>query len=319
MDCVVAYIDLLAFSDYIRKDLNTALRMYGTYTDILEDKLEKRHLRDRYSISSNTFSSQCMRGVLVDEFRYFLPFSDSIFLVGDNADFFIEQLANFLIDCYLSNSYVYQNPHNHQDPIEFEGIKVTKGKDSTLQQEPYKYFDPPILFRGGASFGETKIINSISVENSSKKETSNIAGRAILEAISLEQNIKGPKLHLTLSLFNALSVDFKNRYLKKLNSGICEVLWPLFYFIDANGDFDQRFAEFFNSAVIFWKAYNHEPYGLHYYEFMKIIVHSALRYFDIEDIREGKEFITERLNSVGLQMKERNFIDTYYDSINSCS
>ena len=65
-----------------------------------------------------------------------------------------------------------------------------------------------------------------------------------------------------------------------------EILWPAYEFIaneDVNLELINKFEHLFLPAVDLRKAYNHFEDGIHYYNFLKLIVVGTLHYFSFND------------------------------------
>lgn len=104
-DRIVAYIDLLAFSNHVRKNTGDAMMVFSNYNTILHSKI-----RDGIAHPVDSYSSELQelaRNTSIDSFEYFIPFSDSIFIVSDDVNSFIPQLSSFVYGCFHITSHFY--------------------------------------------------------------------------------------------------------------------------------------------------------------------------------------------------------------------
>ncbi|MEI7733382.1 MAG: hypothetical protein WCO56_27675 [Verrucomicrobiota bacterium] len=87
MPTVVAFLDVLGFSDYAKEDPDGAVRLLGHQEFILRLKIHdgKFYPPSKYSDPSLAATAEAH---LVESFKHFLPFSDSIFIVSEDPDKF---------------------------------------------------------------------------------------------------------------------------------------------------------------------------------------------------------------------------------------
>src|SRR5690554_4420764 len=116
-DELVAYIDLLAFSNYIRENTQDALSAFTTYHNILKTKIidNKTHPISSYQSQNLQELAKIQAVTSVD---YFLPFSDSIFLKSADPNLFVKQISSFLVGCFIYTSHAYAHPENVTKPTE---------------------------------------------------------------------------------------------------------------------------------------------------------------------------------------------------------
>jgi hypothetical protein len=179
MPAIVAYLDVLGFSGYTEQDLSGALRLLGHQEFILRQKLQdgKLHPPNSYSDSSLAALAEAH---LVDSFKHFLPFSDSIFIVSETPDKFARQLSHFLIECLLLIGHVYDDA---DDPACPETVKITEFPSATTHQESWY----PPLWRGGLATGELVAGGVTGIENGKDVRIPNLAGLAVVKAVLAEK------------------------------------------------------------------------------------------------------------------------------------
>ena len=98
MKAIVAYLDVLGFSVYSEKDLAGAQFLFVIRNSFF-NRNSKTVKITRASSYTNPSLAALAEAHLVDSFKHFLPFSDSIFIVSENPDKFARQLSNYLIAC----------------------------------------------------------------------------------------------------------------------------------------------------------------------------------------------------------------------------
>src|ERR1022692_3597494 len=124
MPPIVAYLDVLGFSSYTEKDLYGAQLLLRHQEFILQTSLQ-----DGQSHPASSYPNPSLAALaeahLVDSFKHFLPFSDSIFIVSESPDKFAQQLSNFLIACLSLVERAYDNPAK---PEVVEITNITTGE-----------------------------------------------------------------------------------------------------------------------------------------------------------------------------------------------
>ncbi len=306
MDKIVAYLDILGFGNHTYTNVEEALELLSDYQMIINQKIIDNNLHPTLSYSSELQDLAKQR--IVDSFEYFLPFSDSIFIQSFNANDFVKQLSRFLLDCFLLKSNKYSNPEDPSDPskVTLKDVKI-KNNEVVEKERPYHWH--PLLFRGGISYGEAYVFDMNAIVDSNLTKIKNIAGPAIVKAVKeLEPLGKGPRLFCDAEFFNQLD-DKTKKYCKKLSESDkhYEILWPAFYFIE-NNDLEiesYKIFELLRPVSNLWKAYNHMPFGEHYWEFLKLVVSSSVRYLENNGNKDNaKNIISKHLKSVGLANKK---------------
>src|SRR6266542_1501761 len=146
MPAIVAFLDVLGFSNYTEQDLAGAQLLLRHQEFILRQKLQDGQLSPA-SIQVNTSVATLAEGHLVDSFKHFLPFSDSTFIVSESPDKFARQLRHFLMECLQLVGHVYNDA---DDPARPEAVEITEFPSGRKHAERWY---PPI-WRGGLATGE---------------------------------------------------------------------------------------------------------------------------------------------------------------------
>lgn len=301
---VVAYLDLLAFSSYVRENTKDAMLAFTNYRAILEIKIadDINHPSDSYS---NPILKDLATRNSVNSFNHFLPFSDCVFISSNDPNLFLKQLGSFVLHCFKITSRQYEHPDDPRNPTKI----VHKFNDSTTLEENWY----PTLFRGGIAFGEAKHIELLGIVNGKPQKMANLAGKAVVDAVGLESKVKGPRIVFEKKLFDKLD-DSTKIYVNEIEGkGLYELLWPGFRYIPENGEQEiNNFHELFLPAVNLWKANNHTPHSEQYFSFIELVVTSTLKIFDangLKDIAVTK--VSKVIREVGLGDKAIQLLKTY--------
>ncbi|WP_041502587.1 hypothetical protein [Sanguibacteroides justesenii] len=303
-DRIVAYIDLLAFSNHVRKNTGDAMMVFSNYNTILHSKI-----RDSIAHPVDSYSSELQelaRNTSIDSFEYFIPFSDSIFIVSDDVNSFIPQLSSFVYGCFHITSHFYINPQDSSDPTKGEMVSFSFDDNNNLSS---KYIDShyyPTIFRGGMAYGEVFPIELWNIVDKGPEKRKSLAGKAVVRAVELESKIKGPRIVFDIEMFEQIDEQIKNRYIRKIEgTEFYEILWPAIKYIPQNGFSDaQSFYEMFTCAINLWKGYNHTPYSMHYFSFIELIVASTLQFFEAIGYKnEALEMVKTAIKQKGLEDK----------------
>jgi hypothetical protein len=187
---------------------------------------------------------------------------------------------------------------------------ITHKKGQTIFEQMPE-FNWPLLFRGGISYGECHPGQVTSLLNGQEGRTTILLGKALIEAVQLEGKAKGngPMLMCSKSFYDSLSREGR-KYVVKVQDHY-EILWPAFRYCgvcaDSNVGFrhESEFDEFFEPAIRWWKACNHLEYAGQYYNFIKLIIRSTLRYYSLDgrSIVPARQYIETSLKKHGLLSK----------------
>lgn len=301
---VVAYLDLLAFSSYVRENTEDALLTFNNYKTILEIKItdDLNHPVDSYR---NPVLQNLASRHSVNSFNHFLPFSDSVFISSDDPNLFLKQLGSFVLHCFRITSTQYEYPSDPGNPTRI----FHKLKDNSILEENWY----PALFRGGIAIGEAKSIELLGIVGGKPQRIANLAGKAVVKAVNLESKVKGPRIVFEKDLFDELD-DSTKIYVNEIEGkGLYELLWPGFQYILENGHSEiHNFYELFLPAVNLWKANSQTPYSDQYFSFIELVVTSTLKIFDAnghKDVAVSK--VTEIIQEVGLLDKVVKLLKSY--------
>ena len=287
MPTIVAFLDVLGFSSYATQDPDGALRLLGHQELILRLKIQDGQFYppSKYPDPSLAATAEAH---LVDSFRHFLPFSDSIFIVSETPDKFVRQLSHFLIECFLLIGHAFDAPKD--DPMHPEDVKITEFPSMARRKE--KWYPP--LWRGGLASGEVHVGGVTAVEDGKDIRVPNLAGPAAVKAVMAEKNCLGPDKKkcrgprvLCEAGFEKLFGTNIQRYFRKVTEETYELLWPAFiYNLNNNPEIEMsEFRKIWGPALALWKSKKgHEAFE-HYDEFLKLLVRSFLCWADIANFQ----------------------------------
>ena len=283
---ICAFIDILGFANHVRTDANAALHLLGNYQAILESK------------SNQAVADEALMPYRQDSFKYFIPFSDSIFLYSEQPSNFVQQLSQFVHSCFTFTSNQYSNPKDAKLPhqVTVRAIELENGKPVVKE---YTENWHPLLFRGGLGYGDATIVELNAVHNGQHNRTPIVFGKSVIDAVKLEQSgVKGPRLLCDKRLYEQLNertkrivhpaFDVKDYY--DINWTAVDYLASVESIFEpeeaesANWFVDQLllnefYLEMLTPTVNLWKAYNHMEIGTHYFKFLKLIVKGVQHFF----------------------------------------
>ncbi len=299
---IVAFIDLLGFKNYTDYNIATAHNLLVSNVSFI---IEER-IRDNESHPPSSYSNKNTRKLseknLLTSFEYLLPISDSFFIISpeSKADIFVEQLSSFLIKLFYLNMNAY-NKNNNENATEVN-VKHYYLNKNGINSRNVKEFWPPVFFRGGISFGEIILEeNFVCIKNYKKNNTVNFVGSAVVSAVELEKiGEKGPRIFCDKNFYCKLSTEKKDKYCVKIKDSIYEILWPIAMFIDENGnktECNSKFDEILEASYKLWKSFNHRSFGVHYWEFMKLVIKSIIKYCN----NSSEKRIMNKLKKLGME------------------
>jgi hypothetical protein len=300
---IVAYLDVLGFSVYSEKDLAGAQLLLRHQEFILQQKFQdgQNHPASSYT---NPSLAALAEAHLVDSFKHFLPFSDSIFIVSENPDKFARQLSNYLIACLRLVERAYDNP------ARTEVVEIT---DIVSGKKHQQHWYPPI-WRGGIAIDEVATFKATGIEDGKPIQIPNLAGLAVVKAARLEElakreKFRGPRLFCETGFEKLFGPDIQP-YFIPVKGSVSEFLWPAFLCQCGNSpQMDmQHFHDLWRPAVYLWKSKQGQPVFEHYDEFLKLLVRSFLRWADVVGCgKDGREKV-RRLISADLA---KDLIEAY--------
>lgn len=295
---VVAYIDLLAMSNFVRENVTDSIAVFSGYDYILQTKIRDAKKQPASSEKDPKLKILLER-TAVSAFDYFLPFSDSIFLASSNPDKFIEQLGHYILSCYLYNAEAYKD--KSLDPSK-PFVNKMLGLDGNI----YEHNVYPILFRGGLCIGDITEGRVLGRINGTNQQMPVLIGEPVVNAVKMESVVKGPRVVLSEDTFQQLGPASKQYIRKAEVDKYYEVLWPAYHFIESNGKGElHKFDELFDPAVNLWKVFNHTQFSTHYFALLGLITASTLAFAQkIGCLNEAVQFIEKKLETHELSSKK---------------
>ena len=284
---VFAYIDVLGFSNAVRKKVSDALSILAQIDTVLQIKYVDGVIRKERK------STNCIDPIVdklnsnneITAFDYFYCIWDSIFFAVKDVNQFIHQLANFVLACY------------------------TWSVTSKL---------PMMLFRGGISYGNLRFVELICGSQNKVKPNTSICGEPVVNAVEYEKKfcLKGPLLILDSDVYEKLDADIRINYISKLNLDInitegkeyYEILWPAFIFIPENFG---KVNEIENMNELLSIAYSHyatyksnSTIMEHYNSLIDLILRSARHIFlQYKRLTEFESYITKVTDELNTEQK----------------
>lgn len=303
----VAYLDILGFKNYTLLDPAGAAQLLLNYHEIINTKLA-----DMAQFPADGYDDPGLRRLAlageVGSFESFLPFSDSVFVISNQPDLFVQQVARFLIDSFTITSNTFAHPEDPKDPTK---VTITElSSRGVAGQKNARWF--PLLFRGGIAFGDVLTPQLTAVVQGRRTTVTNLAGTAVVNAVGLEKTGKGPRLFCRADFRNQLSDHSRNILAELADGQSYELLWPAFLYHESNSPHVEinHFRDLFLPAANLWRAFRHESMvEPHYLEFLKLIIRATLNWFSLRNSLElAKQHIEERISTFGLQdVKETLF------------
>ena len=306
---IVAYIDLLAFSNHVRENTSDALMAMNNYNTILSTKIRDERINPVASYPQELQELAKMHSI--DSFDYFLPFSDSVFVMSHDCNAFVKQLGNFVLQSFSITSHFYKDPIDPTTPEKgiINHISFDENGHVEISDDACNYY--PALFRGGLAYGNAFPIDLYSVLEHKSFVSKVITGTAVVEAVKLESGVKGPRLIFGENVYRQLDDDTRV-YCRMLpeDHNLYEILWPAMEYVRQNDLFQcqQEISKMYDLVVPaynLWKAYNHTIFSAHYFNFIELVIASTIQLFDMKlGLKEfAKGTIDKWLRSNELQDK----------------
>ena len=294
---IVAYLDILGFTERINDNIQSGAVLLGNYQTILQSLIIDQKFQESRG------NSKKFKDYGIDSFDLFLPFSDSIFIQASNAPVFVKQLSNFLIKCFEFTANSYRYPEDAKEPQKVSILSHII-KEDKLTKNYIKVDWWPLLFRGGIGYNESYVVEMDAIVDSDKTKVSNIIGKAVVDAYSLESKGKGPRLFCNSGFYDQLNEESKE-YCRELGDSDFEILWPAFNFIkDNTAEFESnKITSIMLPVINLFKAHKNKNFGMHYEEFLKLTIRSIIRFFEIKkekELKDIKNLIWKILESCGI-------------------
>jgi hypothetical protein len=287
---IVAFLDIPGFKNIAENDFSAAVELLRNYQSILDAFITDKALHPPESYKSKA-QGQLARAISIDTFEYLLPYSDSLVIVGNNPDIFVQQLSHFILSCYQFTSLHFTNVY------EPEGGK--KNAETMLKENIHLH---PTLFRGGLSFGDVYVPDVSAIKDSKLVKREIVVGLAYIESVSIESIGKGPRIFCKKHFVDLLAPNIKDLYmLKTEREDVFELLWPISRCILSNG-YDQEISEFhelFESALNLWSGYIGQKCEEHYFKFIFLITKACLSFGNYYGrLNDSRDFISRIIGSI---------------------
>lgn len=304
----VAFLDLLGFSNYVSRDLYSANLLLLNYHVIIN------HMNNKTGeeiVDDDSALAKFKKRYRTDSFDQFLPFSDSIIISANNPNLFLKQLSSFLLHCYTINSNQFVNPEVPHDPtiVTVRNQEIREQRIELIEEKENWY---PMLFRGGISYNEYSEFESTAINDGQKVSFKNVTGLSMVEAVKMEKSGKGPNIYLNQNFVDELNQQSEKYILEEGSTH--KLLWPAFIFIEENNLKREinHFDELFLSATNLWKAFNHEPFGIHYFKFMELIVESTLNIYEKNELEDfAQNYISEIIEEINIPEKKHVLLNKF--------
>ena len=284
---LVAYLDVLGFSNAVNQDIDDAISVLTRFNTISSQSIveDKIHPVSSYDPHLQNLAARTS----VDSFNLFIPFSDSVFISANDCSRALIQIANFVYESFRINIDVYLHPQTPTDPTLSKSIGVGLDKQGNIVVKNIATHEPPVLFRGGVSYGEAYDLKMSAILNGEPSYVKSIAGKAVVKAVRLEEKkVKGPRIIFTDDVFNMLDTNTL-KYCRPIpeiidnENPLFEILWPALTFIPENGfqfEFDNIY-KILDAAINLWIPYrDNVDIAKHYENFIEMTLASAIQISD---------------------------------------
>lgn len=306
---VVIFLDLLGFGSFSNEDSDAALRILEDFQEVLLVRRQTADLNLSIDVPE-MLMDPAPNGTSLDSFEYFLPMSDSVFILSDEPDKVAAHLSTFLVDSFILRGHALRNADisnvHRQRVTNFRYANSGEVDRNTADENWY-----PVLFRGGISYGDAEVFKTIAIHSDEEVWVQNVRGPGVIQAVrSQERKICGEKLKGNRILCDRQFIDHlcsnTERFLRKERDA-WELLWPAFSYIDnSNGESNYRdvLDELFWPAFVLWQYYSGKPKEeVHYRAFLELIVRSHMAYAGFASNCEPVcEYMHETLEKAGLRL-----------------
>lgn len=293
----VAYLDLLGFRHFAKSNTAAAadvLMAYQAQVDL------KRHFPDKSGPDEEKYKKLIDKW-RVTSFRYFLPFSDSIFILSNQPDLFALQISTFILSSFLFHAHgIDDRSRVNPEEVAVRVLDIDRHGHPSFRTTTRTRF--PVLFRGGITHGEAAIGHQGIIDDHKDATHLTTLGPAIVEAVSIQETVgHGPFLHCDKAFYDQLQSDFSNFVTKEGDR--YNILYPAVHYY---GEPDDDIAlnglqEILHPAIRYWMHYNHTAQAEHYFALLKLIVDGTLVYFQTKGRRDKAEKkIREALDHQGI-------------------
>ena len=296
---LIAFLDLLGFSEYTRSDLTAAMGLLENQRGVLDDKLQEARIHPA-EVYNDRGLAALAQAHSVDSFHDLLPFSDSLFITSLVPDLFAHQLSHFLAECFLLVGHAYADADNEDHPEEVQMRDLITARPT----ETVHWYPP--LWQGGICAGEVCTVQARGILAAQPFTVPNLAGEAVVRSVGLHKTAKGPRLYCDDSFTTLVSNDVRAFIQPVPNTAASELLWPAFQYVNRNNPTAEfcQFLDLWRPAVGLWKAKRADRAFEHYDAFLRLLIQSLISWgkhagaeIDARDYAKAKvrEYIGEDL------------------------
>lgn len=226
---VIAFLDLLGFTQLAQTDLETARDNLAIFNEMLRTKFvdEKCHPISTYNKENG--GQEFAENSSITSFNYLISVSDSLIIGSNNPDLFVKQISNFISTIFIQYLEPFEKPFDdikevHSNMRATAEILFT-GCPKVTYNRAY-----PLLFRGGISCGEDAIFNKEgSIWDSEYQLSSvNISGLSYVKAVQLEKSKPGPRLFCDQAFLSQIHDSSVMKGIRCLSDDLFEIVWTYF-------------------------------------------------------------------------------------------
>lgn len=277
---VVAFLDLLGFSELLRKNQDAAVTNLVYFNQALNAKFND------YEKMKNMSTEKSLKEYIDDSsiksFKDVISVSDSLIITSNDSDEFVKNISHLLSQLYIESNESYRIPYN------LDGLKNKEYVDSKNLNSNDEYMkNVPLLFRGGVSIGtDVAIPNAVCIRDFNKNTGITISGRTYLDAVKLEKSGKGPHLFCNKDFAQSLK-DKSCIRLYNVSLGIYEIVWSYWGCEVGNKD-SEHMEKNVHSALknmlvpalnlyVYYRSHNPD-FLIYYKELVEIVCRGMLKY-----------------------------------------
>ena len=270
---VVAFLDLLGFSELLRKNQDAAVTNLVYFNQALNTKFhDYEKMKD---MDTGKVLKEYIDNSSIKSFKDVISVSDSLIITSNDSDEFVKNISHLLSQLYIESNESYRTPYNEEN---------VDSKKSNSNDEYMK--NVPLLFRGGVSIGTDVVIpNAAYIRDFTKNIGITISGRTYLDAVKLEKSGKGPHLFCNKDFAQSLK-DKSCIRLYNVSFGIYEIVWS-YWGCETHGKYSKH-KENVHSALenmlvpalnlyVYYRSHNPD-FLIYYKELVEIVCRGILKY-----------------------------------------
>lgn len=292
---LVAFLDLLGFSEAVKSDLPGAVQLLQDCADAIRIAVDDAAPDADGSVSTNSEALRLMNSMEVTSFEDLLPMSDSIFIVASDASKFVMQLSHLLTECFGFRLNAFADPEHGGDPMAVTTKTVVlAGEQPQIETQPETWW--PVLFRGGVAFGKCLALHLPMIADSRSGTCRGLVGSAVVEAVKLEGKTKGPRVLCSAKIKEKVAGNAANYIGPSLcgEEDCVELYWPMASLEDTSNMADAINNHLRQWLKGLWNLYLHfsdnDHVRVHYEMYLRLVVASALQKYP-----KGKEELTNEI------------------------